>query len=227
MHGQSSLSAIDAITGRRSIRRYLQKPVPEETLRAILEVSARAPSGTNSQPWFVHTVTGAARTRVVEAVTEAAKANNRIEDYPYMPKPLPEPYKSRRRKVGFDLYALYGIAKDDMEARNAAGLRNYEFFGAPVGLFFFMERWFQYGSWLDSGMFCQNVMVAARAFGLETCPQQAWCDFAHIIRPLLGVPDNLVLMTGTSLGYADPSAPENTLVTEREPVDAFTTFHSG
>ena len=138
MHGQSSLSAVDAITGRRSIRRYLQKPVPEETLRAILEVSARAPSGTNSQPWFVHTVTGAARARVVEAVTEAAKANNRIEDYPYMPKPLPEPYKSRRRKVGFDLYALYGIAKDDMEARNAASLRNYEFFGAPVGLFFFI-----------------------------------------------------------------------------------------
>jgi nitroreductase len=225
MHGNPALCAIDAIAGRKSIRRFLPKPVPEDTLRAILDVSARAPSGTNSQPWFVHAVMGASRQRVVDAVLAAAKADDRKEDYPYMPKPLPEPYKSRRRKVGFDLYALYGIAKDDMAARNAAGLRNYELFGAPVGLFFFMERWFQYGSWLDCGMFIQNVMVAARSYGLETCPQQAWCDFAHIVRPLLGVSDDLVLMTGMSLGYADPVAPENTLVTERAPVDAFATFH--
>lgn len=221
---ETAVSALDAIAGRHSVRRFLSDPVPEETIRKILEVSARAPSGTNSQPWQVYVVTGAARDRVSREVIAAAKAGERKEEYAYSPHPWFEPYISRRRKVGYDLYALYGIKKEDMAARTAAALRNFEFFGAPVGLFFTMDRRLLYGSWLDVGMFMQNVMVAARAFGLETCPQEAWCSYGAAVRRVIPIPDGEVLISGMSMGYEDKSAPENGLVTVREPVDAFVKF---
>ncbi len=219
-----TVPVLDAITGRKSVRRFLPDPVPEETVRKILEVSARAPSGTNSQPWLVHVTMGEAHARVSREVLAAAKAGERKEEYEYSPHPWFEPYISRRRKVGYDLYALYGIKKEDMPARTAAALRNFEFFGAPVGLFFSMDRRLLYGSWLDCGMFMQNVMVAARAFGLETCPQEAWCSYGPAVRRALGIPDDQVLMSGMSLGYEDKSAPENKLVTVREPLENFVTF---
>lgn len=219
------VSAIDAVAGRRSVRRFLPTPVPEETVRAILAASARAPSGTNSQPWTVHVATGETRARLMTETIAAAKAGEGKDDYEYVPKPWWEPYISRRRKVGFDLYALYGIKKEDMAARTAAALRNFEFFGAPVGLFFFMDRRFKLGSWLDCGMFMENVMTIARAHGLETCPQQAWCSYAHVVRRVFGMGEDMVLVSGMSLGYEDKTAPENRLVTEREPVDGFTTWH--
>lgn len=220
----TAVSAIDAVGGRRSVRRFLTDPVPEETVRAILDVAARAPSGTNSQPWLVHVVTGAARERVSQAVLATAKAGQRGEEYAYTPHPWFEPYITRRRKVGYDLYALYGIKKEDMEARTAAALRNFEFFGAPVGLFFSMDKRLLYGSWLDVGMFMANVMAVARAHGLETCPQQAWCSYGPTVHRELSMPDDQVLISGMSMGYEDKSAPENKLVTVREPVDAFATF---
>lgn len=219
------VSAIDAVTGRRSVRRFTSTPVPEDTVRAILAASARAPSGTNSQPWAVHVATGETRARLVTETIAAAKAGEGKDDYEYVPKPWWEPYISRRRKVGFDLYALYGIKKEDMAARTAAALRNFEFFGAPVGLFFFMDRRLKLGSWLDCGMFMENVMIVARAHDLETCPQQAWCSYAHVVRRVLGLSEDMVLLSGMSLGYEDTAAPENRLVTEREPVDGFTTWH--
>ncbi|MFO0997069.1 MAG: nitroreductase [Alphaproteobacteria bacterium] len=222
----NSMSVIDAIGGRRSVRRFLPTHVADETIRAILAAAARAPSGTNSQPWLVHVVTGAARERLSRAVLDAARAGQHSTEYPYAPRPWFEPYVSRRRKVGYDLYALYGIAKDDMEARTAAGLRNFEFFGAPVGLFFAMDRRLLYGSWLDCGMYMANVMAVARAYGLETCPQQAWCEYGPVVHRELGIPDEHILISGMSLGFEDTSAPENRLVTEREPVDGFTTFHA-
>lgn len=222
----TTMNAIDAVKGRRSVRNFLSRPVPEGVVRDILDVAARAPSGKNSQPWQVHVVSGAAKSRLSEAVIEAAKAGERKQEYPYAPQPWWEPYIARARKVGFDLYALYGIERGDMEGRMRAALRNFEFFGAPVGLFFTMERALLYGSWLDVGMFMQNVMTLARAHGLETCPQQAWCDFGHVIRPALGVPDTHVLVSGMSLGYENVEAKENTLVTERLPVEQFATFHS-
>ena len=144
-----------------------------------------------------------------------------------MPTPLAEPYLTRRRRVGFALYELYGVARDDYAGRTAAMLRNFEFFGAPVGLFFSMDRELLYGSWLDCGMFMQNVMILARAHGLETCPQQAWCEFGATVHRALGLPDDQVLISGMALGRMDPDAPENTLVAEREPVDGFTTFATG
>lgn len=217
--------ATDAVVNRHSIRRFLPTLIPAEYIKAILSGAARAPSGTNFQPWRVHVVTGPAQARLSEAVLAAAEAGERVEEYSYAPEKPPEPYLSRKRKVGYDLYALYGIARDDYPARKRAMLRNFEFFGAPVGLFFTMDRSLLYGSWLDLGMFMQNVMILARAYGFETCPQQAWCEYGPTVHAQLGISDSQYLISGMALGHPDPTAPENTLVTEREAVEQFTTFH--
>ncbi|MBB5499360.1 nitroreductase [Paraburkholderia sp. MM5384-R2] len=218
------LSAVHAISGRRSIRRFMPDGIGEEVVRDILSLAARAPSGTNSQPWLVHVVTGAVKERLSTRVQEAAKRGMTTKEYDYAPDPWWEPYLSRRRKVGFDLYALYGLQRHDMKARAQAVLRNFEFFGAPVGLFFSMEKAMTHGSWLDMGMFMQNVMILARAFGLDTCPQQAWCEFGGLVRKELQIDDKYVMVSGMSMGVADPSAAENTLETERCSVEDFATF---
>ena len=224
MQSKQVMTVRDAVTGRRSIRRFLDQPVAIETVRQILTDASRSASGTNSQPWLVHVVTGAARERVCKAVTAAAIAGHGQQEYPYFPDKAGEPYTSRRRKVGFDLYALYGVARDDIEGRKRAMLMNFDFFGAPVGLFFSMEKKMLYGSWLDLGMFMQSFMVLARGHGLETCPQEAWGHFGPTVHRAVGIPDDQVIVSGMALGFEDKTAKANTLVTEREPVDGFTTF---
>ncbi len=219
------MSAIDAVCGRRSVRRFVATPVPADTLTTILNQAARAPSGTNTQPWKVHVVAGAARDRLSEAVLKAAEAGEPSEEYAYTPSPLREPYLSRRRQIGYALYRLYGIDKTDYPARREAALRNYRFFGAPAGLVFTLDRDLLHGSWLDCGMFMQNVMVLARAHGLETCPQQAWCEYGKVVRAQLNIPDEQIILSGMAVGYPDPDAPENTLVSPRVQADEFATYH--
>ena len=218
-------AVMQAVTGRKSIRRFLSTPVDDALVMEILNAAARAPSGQNMQPWHVHFVTGAARAQLCEEVTKAASLGERSDEYDYFPKAIREPYLSRRRKVGFDLYSLYHIDRHDLEGRKQALLRNFQFFGAPVGLFFTMERDFGLGAWIDMGLYMQNVMTLARATGLETCPQQAWCEYGTPVRRVLGVPDRHVVVSGMALGFADHDAVENTLVTERAPVREFVTRH--
>lgn len=210
---------------RRAIRRFLSNPVADDVVRSILTSASRAPSGTNIQPWFVHVVTGEARKRLCRAAGQAMEAGQESLEYEYLPNPIGDPYMSRRRSLGYALYSLYGIERTDYLARKQAMLRNFDFFGAPVGLFFTMERQMALGNWLDMGMFMQNVMLAARAHGLETCPQQAWCDCGVVVHLELRIPDEQILLCGMSLGYADPEAPENRLISERVPMEEFTTFH--
>jgi nitroreductase len=222
-------AAVDAaITSRRSLRAFLPTPVPRETLVDILQVAARAPSGTNTQPWKVYVLTGeslrALSQQVRAAYDDPAIAAQHHEDYAYYPRQWQSPYIDRRRKVGWDLYSLFGIAKGDKERMHAQHGRNYAFFDAPVGLMFTIDRVMEQGSWLDYGMFLQNVMVAARARGLDTCPQAAWTQFHRIILPAIGASPDEKLVCGMSLGYADPHAIENTLQTEREPVANFARF---
>lgn len=218
-----------AITSRRSIRAFLDTPVPRETIVDILRVAARAPSGTNTQPWKVHVLTGAAKERLSAAIRAAfddpAERATHSEQYAYYPTEWRSPYIDRRRKVGWDLYGLLGIGKTDKERMHAQHGRNYAFFDAPVGLIFTIDRVMQQGSWLDYGMFLQSVMVAARARGLDTCPQAAFTQFHRIIEQQLGLGDDEMVVCGMSLGFADPTAVENTLVTEREPVEGFARFH--
>lgn len=223
--GSGIAESIDeALTTRRSIRAYLPDPVPQETLHHILKVAARAPSGTNIQPWHVWVVAGEAKARLSEAVIAARDAGQEHFDHAYYPAQWTEPFLSRRRKVGWDLYGLVGIEKGDKEAMWRQHTRNFTFFDAPVGLFFTFNRVLETATWLDVGMFMQSVMVAARGQGLDTCPQAAWVGYHKIIREELGIPGDHAFVAGMSLGYADLSKPENTLVTEREPVEEFTRF---
>lgn len=224
-----SIAAVDAaITSRRSLRAFLPTPVPRETIEQILAVAARAPSGTNTQPWKVTVLTGDAKARLCAAVRAAyddpEERARHSEEYAYYPTQWASPYIDRRRKVGWDLYGLLGIAKTDKERMHAQHRRNFDFFDAPVGLIFTIDRVMQQGSWLDYGMFLQSLMVAARARGLDTCPQAAFTQWHRIIAAQLGLPDTEMVVCGMSLGHADPAAPENALITEREPVAGFTRF---
>ena len=217
-----------AITSRRSVRAFLPTPVRREQIEEILAVAARAPSGTNTQPWRVYVLTGDAlrslSRRLVAAYDDPVERETHSEEYAYYPTEWRSPFIERRRKVGWDLYGLLGIAKTDKDRMHAQHRRNYEFFGAPVGLMFTIDRTMRQGSWLDFGMFLQSVMVAARGLGLDTCPQAAFIQFHRIIMEAIGAPANEQLVCGMSLGYADPNAIENTLQTEREPVERFATF---
>lgn len=218
---------LDLIASRRSIRAFLPEPVPRTTLERIIAAAARAPSGTNTQPWHVHVLTGAARDRLVGKVCHAfdtAAAEHQYE-YDYYPREFVEPYLSRRRKVGFDLYGLLGIARGDKAAMQAQTRRNFVFFDAPVGLMFTIDRRMGRGSWMDYGGFMQNVMLAARAVGYDTCPQAAWIQFHKIISAELQLPENEQLVCGMALGRADPDAPENRLISERAALAEYVFFH--
>jgi nitroreductase len=225
-------AAVDAaITSRRSLRAFLPTPVPRAVIEDILAVAARAPSGTNTQPWRVHVLTGEAKAAlsrdIVAAYDDPAQRAEHTEEYAYYPTEWRSPYIDRRRKVGWDLYTLLGIAKTDKARMHAQHRRNYDFFDAPVGFIFTIERVMRQGSWLDYGMFLQNIMVAARARGLDTCPQAAFTQFHRIIESHLGLGEHEMVVCGMSLGHADPAAVENTLVTEREPVSGFARFLDG
>jgi nitroreductase len=222
---EHSLSAIEAVTRRRSIRKFLPQPVSEETVYRILEAASRAPSGQNMQPWFVHYVTGQTHARLCREVSAAAAAGERSDEYDYFPKEIREPYRARRRKVGRDLFTIYGIDSGNLQDRQTALLRNFDFFGAPVGLFFTMERDWGLGAWIDMGNMMTNVMTLAPAFGLATCPQQAWAEYGAAVRRVLPVPDDHVIVSGMALGHADPDAPVNKLMTERRPPTDFVVPH--
>lgn len=221
-------ATVDAVmAGRHAVRAFLPREVPRELLAEILAIASRAPSGTNLQPWRVHVLTGVARQRLVDAVCAAYDSDERghSAEYNYYPAEFFEPYLARRRQIGWGLYGLLGIEKGDTARMKAQMRRNYEFFGAPVGLIFSIDRRMEQGSWLDYGMFVQSVMLAARARGLDTCPQVAWLDYHRIIAEVLGFGAHEQLVCGMSLGYADPAAIENTLRTERAALDEFVVFH--
>lgn len=217
-----------AITSRRSIRAFLPTEVTREDIEAILSVAARAPSGTNIQPWKVTVLTGASltalSTKILAAHDDPDSQSLHTEEYPYYPSKWVSPYIERRRKVGWDLYGLLGLGRDDKAGMHAQHGRNYAFFDAPVGLMFTIDRVLELGSWLDYGMFLEAVMVAARGRGLDTCPQAAFNRFHRIIGEHIGMSPDESFVCGMSLGYADPSRIENTLVTEREPVERFVRY---
>ena len=218
-------TADEAIRSRRSVRAFLPTPVEDTTIARILELAARAPSGTNIQPWGVQVLRGAplaALTRELHALSLAGVPGT--EEFAYYPRTWREPYLSRRRKVGWDLYGALGIAKGDTERMRHQHARNFLFFDAPVGLIFTMDRDMERGSWLDYGMFLQNIMIAARGFGLDTCPQAAFNAYGAVIAKRLALPDTQMVVCGMALGYADAAAPENRFDTEREPLERFVRF---
>jgi len=214
------------IISRRSIRGFLSTPIDPVTINEILEAASRAPSGSNTQPWQVHVLTGPALTRLTQALEAAFLTGEpAAPEYFYYPRTWRDPYLARRREVGWALYSLAGIPRGDHEKARLQHARNYTFFGAPAGLVFTIDNDLETGSWLDYGMFLEAIMIAARGFGFDTCPQAAIANYPAILRSLLPIPETQTILCGVALGIADPAEPTNALDTRREPVAAFTFFH--
>jgi len=216
----------EALDSRLSVRAFLDRPVPEETVREILERASRAPSGGNLQPWHVIVLTGAARERLLDAVARKMPHSPKGEgtEYNIYPPELKEPYRTRRFRIGEMMYEKLGIPREDKTARLMQFAQNYRFFGAPVGLLFTIDRSMQEGQWADLGMFMQSIMLLAREHGLDTCPQEAWAVWYRTIGELFEIPGEHMLFCGMALGYRDPDAPVNQLRAERAPLAEFVRF---
>jgi nitroreductase len=220
----SSVSA--AIDSRISCRAFLPTPVPAVLIRQLLETAKRAPSGGNLQPWHVHVLSGAPLTEFLGLIRTRLTTTPHGEgtEYDIYPKDLTEPYLTRRFQCGDDVYRAAGIPREDRAARVQQFARNYEFFGAPVALFFAMDRQMGVGQWADLGMFMQNLMLLAREQGLHTCPQEAWALWHKTVAEYLQLPAEHMLFCGMALGYAEADAPINQVRTRRADLSEFATL---
>lgn len=222
---RAGLTVEDAIRGRQSIRAYLKTPVPRPLIARVLETAARAPSGTNIQPWKVTVVDGAPLKALTDEILSLYDTRGEGKrEYNYYPVKWRDPYITRRRACGWGLYGTLGITRDDKAGMHAQRRQNFDFFGAPMGLVFTIDRDMEVGSWLDTGMFIQSVMVAARQFGLETCPQAAFAGYHDVLQHRLAIPEDEMVICGMAVGFPDPTAKVNTFRTEREPLDVYTRF---
>lgn len=222
----------EALRTRRSVRAFLPTQIPRPQIDRLLSLAACSPSNSNTQPWHVHILTGQAKIRLGDALLDAFENGRRLSEaeleYPYQPEPdaWSEPFRSRRRRFGEELYReVLGIDPGDTATRAVYHARNYRFFDAPVGLIITVGRNSQAGALVDAGLFLQAFMVAARGSGLDTCPQASFLYFHPIIREELGIPDDQVIVCGLALGYADPDHVLSTYRTDRESLESFTTFH--
>ena len=216
----------DAITSRQSVRCYTDESVSKADLHHLLDVARFAPSGTNTQPWKVYAVAGAVKAAMTAALMAEyeSKPEPARREYEHYPTDWFEPFLGRRRACGWGLYGAMGITRADKALMHEQRGRNYAFFGAPVGLLFTINRRLNIGSWMDLGMFLQNVMTAARGRGLHTCAQASFANYPDIVCEHVGIPDDEMLVCGMAVGYGDMSAPENIWRSEREPVEGFATF---
>lgn len=215
-----------AIRSRRAVRAFLPDPVEPDLVRRLIDLAAQAPSGTNMQPWKLRVIGPQSRASLEAALLAALETGERpgVEEYRYYPERFREPYLSRRRKVGWDLYGLLGVAKGDSEGMKRQTAANLRFFDAPVALMLTIDRDLEIGSWLDLGMFIQNLLIAAQGHGLDSCPQAIFAQFHPIVRRELAIPEDEVVVCGIAIGKADADAPANRLVPEREPVESFTSW---
>jgi len=220
------MHTLDSITTRQSSRAYLSREVSQESITKILSVARWAPSGANMQPWRVAVVSGKTKQRIGDAIIEARHSGHTAEpDYRYYPDEWFEPYKQRRNDTGLALYSALDIGREDKQARLDAWDNNYHFFGAPVGLLIFLDRRLGQGSWIDIGMFMQNILLAAQAEGLATCTEASVAEYPDIVRDILGIEHSWTLAAGIALGYADKDAAVNNYRTSREEVGNFTSWH--
>jgi len=213
------MNVTEAVAARISVRAFKADPVPGDLVREILEAAHRAPSGGNLQPWRVHAVSGAP----IEALKAKVAANIAGEEpeYDVYPADLWDPFRTRRYQCGEDLYASINIPREDKPARMRQLFRNTQFFGAPVGLFFSLDRKLGPPQWADVGMYMQTVMLLAVERGLSTCAQEFWARYPKTVGDFLGLPDDHMLFSGMALGYADETAPINALRTRRDPFDVW------
>lgn len=206
-----------AISERRSARAYLSRPVPADRIRGIIEIARRTPSSSNMQPWRLSVMAGADLDRLRGAVRQSLTANPGAEgsEYKIYAPNLKDPYNRRRIKCAEDLYGTMGIPRDNKMARLMQFAKNFDFYGAPVGMILSIDRTMEQGQWSDVGMFLQSILLLAHERGLSACPQAAWAAMHKTVRAHLALPEQYIVFCGISLGYADPSQPINGLVTER------------
>jgi nitroreductase len=222
----TTLGVSEAVRSRRSIRAFLNTPVAPELLREVLELAARAPSGGNLQPWRIHLVSGAAIARLRELMRERLRsAGPDLAEYDVYPPNLWDPYRTRRFEIGEIMYQALGIARGDKLARLERFAHNYDFFGAPVGLFCLIERRMGPPQWSDLGMYLQTVMLLLRERGVDSCAQESWSAYNRLVCTFLGTPPEQMLFCGMAIGYADEHAPVNQLQSPRAPLQEFATFH--
>jgi nitroreductase len=214
----------EIIAGRFACREFSEVPISRSTIEQILRVARFAPSGANIQPWRVYVLAGDAKDEVSTALIEAHEMcrDEHASEYKYYASDLPAPYLNRRQEFGRLFYGSLGIAQADVEARSRQTARNYAFFGAPVGLIVTIDRRLEVGSWLDLGMFIQNVLLAAAGRGLQSCPQETFSKYHRILRPLLSIPAEQIVVCGISIGRAKVEARERLM--PRADVDEFASF---
>ncbi|MGZ8359748.1 MAG: nitroreductase [Allosphingosinicella sp.] len=217
----------EAVLARYSVRSFLQRPVDRSTIEDILEAAKRAPSGGNLQPWSVDVLAGAPLAELKGRVRQRLRdgLNPEATEFPVYPPALQSPWRDRRFAVGEQLYRAIGIPREDRPARLRQFAHNYDFFGAPVGLFFSIERSFGLPQWAHLGMFIQTVMLLALERGLGACAQEAWAVVHETVGDFLGLPPGRMLYCGMALGWPDEAAPINGWRSEREPLESFVAFH--
>jgi nitroreductase len=223
----AAVTVSDALLSRHSCRAFTKRSVDSATIRGLLHAARFAPSGGNLQPWVVHVLSGDSMSQFRSRLSPKVHADplGGTAEYHVYPPNLQEPYRSRRSKSGDEMYRLIGVAREDTAARHRQFACNFDFFGAPVGMFFLVDRSMGSPQWSDLGMFIQSIMLLARERGLETCAQESWAIRHKEVTEFLGVEPNLMLFCGMAIGYGDYSAPINRLRTERAPVEEFTVFH--
>jgi nitroreductase len=210
----------DVLRSRRSVRAYKPDPVSRDVVLEVLRVAATAPSLSNTQPWRVYVLTGAPMKALGDAVVAAFQSGS-FPPPAHFPNPLPKVFGERQQDYAARHYGALGIDQKDMAARSLHTQRNFSFFGAPVGLFFTVDRRLTTHSWVDLGLFIQNVMIAARARGIDTCAQVSFARFHELIAERLEIPPEEVTVCGMSMGFADTSATVNQIRMPREPVENF------
>lgn len=227
LQGKASTSVSEAVLTRRSVRGFLDTPVPPETVRRVLSRAARAPSGGNTQPWHLHVVAGEplAKLKAIMRQRVAECPGGEPTEYDIYPKSLPSPYRDRRFAVGEALYGELGLAREDKAGRARWFARNYEFFGAPLALFCCMDRLMGPPQWSDLGMLLQTVMLLLREEGLHSCAQECWSVYSKTLGDFLALPPEQMLFCGMAIGYEDTNEPANRVVTARAPLEEFVKFH--
>ena len=218
----------EAVHSRRSMRVFKPDPVAKADIEWIIETANRSASNGNLQPWKLYVTMGAARKRLSAAILSAMDAgdNGPGAEYNVYPQEMTPVYDARRKLVGKQLYTLLGVPRGDAAGMMKQFRKNYEFFDAPVGMILCVEKRMGNGQWIDCGIFLDQLMLLAREKGLHTCPQAAFSRYQHVVRRELNIPDDQTVICGLALGYADPDVVPNSLITDRAPIQDFTTWFS-
>ena len=218
----------EAVNSRRSMRVFKPDPVAKADLEWIIENANRSASNGNLQPWKLYVTMGAARKRLSAAILSAMDAgdNGPGAEYNVYPQEMTPVYDARRKLVGKQLYTLLGVPRGDAAGMMKQFRKNYEFFDAPVGMILSVEKRMGNGQWIDCGIFLDQLMLLAREKGLHTCPQAAFSRYQHVVRRELNIPEDQTVICGLALGYADPDVVPNSLITDRAPIQDFTTWFS-